>query len=120
MALKIFAGDFKSRSANPNDYDTCEQFDRIDWVAATPSWSSIVVGVILPVLAIVALTLTIDAVLVLAFERWMGHFLAIPLWLVMTVAFPLALIGTVAVTKLLIKIFNCGAGAIPSQRKLFD
>jgi hypothetical protein len=82
-------------------YDSCQRFDQIDWVAATPSWLSIVVGAILPVPALVALAFTIDAVLCLAFEQWIGYFWAVPLWLVGAIAFPLALIGTVALVNLL-------------------
>jgi hypothetical protein len=82
-------------------YDSCERFDQIDWVAATPSWLSIVVGAILPVPALVTLAFTIDAVLCLAFEQWIGYFWAVPLWLVGAIAFPLALIGTVVLANLL-------------------
>ena len=76
-------------------YDSYKRFDQIDWIAATPSWSSIVVGGILPALAIIALAFTIDAVFCLAFEQWIGHFWTIPIWLVAAITFPLALIGTV-------------------------
>jgi hypothetical protein len=76
-------------------YDSYKRFDQIDWIAATPNWSSIVVGGILPALAIIALAFTIDAVLCLAFEQWIGHFWTIPIWLVAAITFPLALIGTV-------------------------
>jgi hypothetical protein len=82
-------------------YDSCERFDQIDWAAATPSWLSIVVGAILPVLTLVMLAFTIDAVLCLAFEQWVVYFWAVPLWLVGAMAFPLALIGTVILAKLL-------------------
>jgi hypothetical protein len=83
--------------------ESYHSYDRIDWVAATPSWSSIVLGVIFPALAIVALVLTMDAILCLAFEQWIGQFWIIPLWLVATMAFPLALVGTVTFAKLLMK-----------------
>jgi hypothetical protein len=111
-------GEVSRSSIISESYDSCERFDQIDWIAATPSWSSIVVGVILPVLAIVALALTIDVVLCLAFEQWMGHFWTTPLWLVTTMAFPLVLIGTVAVIKLFIKISTAGPGRTKSKKTL--
>jgi hypothetical protein len=83
-------------------YDSYERFDQIDWVTATPSWPSIVIGGILPVLAIVTLAFTIDAVLCLAFEQWIGYFWTVPLWLIGAMAFPLALTSTVLLAKLLI------------------
>jgi hypothetical protein len=96
-------GEVTRSSVISESYHSYEQFDRIDWVAATPSWSSIVVGAVLPVFAIVALAFTIDAILCLAFEQWIGHFWTIPRWLVATMAFPLALVGTVTLAKLLMK-----------------
>jgi hypothetical protein len=100
------------------NYDSCEWFDQIDWVAATPSWLSIVGGAILPVLALVTLAFTIDAVLCLAFEQWIGYFWAVPLWLVGAMAFPLALIGTVVLAKLL-TVFQLPTRG-ECQVKLFD
>jgi hypothetical protein len=91
-------------------YDSCERFDQIDWAAATPSWLSIVVGAILPVLTLVMLAFTIDAILCLAFEQWVGYFWAVPLWLVGAMAFPLALIGTVILAKLLAVISKADSG----------
>jgi hypothetical protein len=73
------AGEVSRSSVISESYDSYERFDQIDWVAATPSWPSIVVGGILPALAIVALASTIVAVLCLAFEQWIGHFWTIPI-----------------------------------------
>lgn len=113
LVLKVLDGSpgevWRSRVISEN-YDSYERFDQIDWVAATPSWSSILVGGILPALTIVALTFTIDVVLCLAFEQWIGHVWTIPIWLVAALAFPLALIGTVIFAKLFMRI------SAPTQR----
>jgi hypothetical protein len=88
---------------SPN-YQSYEHCDRIDWTAATPSWSSIITGVILPILATVALVFTIDIVLCWVFEQSIGYFWAAPLWLVATMALPLALIGTVIIAKIFLLV----------------
>jgi hypothetical protein len=90
-------------SVRSEGYDSCERFDQINWIAATPSWSSIVIGGLLPALAIVAFVFLVDAILCLAFEQWINHFWTMPLWQIAAMALPLALFGAVIIAKLLTK-----------------
>jgi hypothetical protein len=91
-------------SVRSEGYESCERFDQINWIAATPSWPSIVIGGLLPALGFVAFVFMIDAILCFAFEKWINHFWIMPLWLIAAMAFPLALIGTVIIATLLMKM----------------
>jgi hypothetical protein len=82
--------------------------ETIDWAAAAPSWSSLVVGAIFPGLAVVALIFSIDAVLCLLLQQWVGHFWTIPLWLTAAMLFPFALVGAIALAGLFLQISSGG------------
>jgi hypothetical protein len=68
-----------------------EPFDGIDWSAAAPSWASIITGLVLPSLAVVALVILIDVALCSLFERWINHSWGVAPWLLSIMVFPLAL-----------------------------
>jgi hypothetical protein len=93
-----------SRSGVISEGCDSSEYDPIDWTAATPSWTAIIVGGFLPLIAIVALVFMVDAILCMAFEQTIGHFWTVPIWLVATMAFPLALIAIVIFAKLFMKI----------------
>jgi hypothetical protein len=99
-------GENSRSSTAVESYGFHADFDRIDWVAAVPSWASIVVGAILPVVAVFALICLIDVLLCWVFEKWIGHFWAVPLWLIATTAFPLALLGVFAFAKVILQILD--------------
>jgi hypothetical protein len=86
------------------EHGSYEEFGRIDWAAAAPSWASIVGGVMLPIVAVAALIFLVDVALCWAFEQWIGHFRTLPFWLLAALAFPIALVGTVALGKLFLQI----------------
>jgi hypothetical protein len=97
-------------SEKPESY---QELEPIDWAAAAPSWTSIVGGIILPLVAIVALVFLIDAVLCWVLEQSIGYFWSMPLWLLATMGFPLALIGAIAAAR----SFHSSADWIVSKSK---
>jgi hypothetical protein len=76
-----------------------EEFERIDWAGAAPSWVSIVAGVTLPVFTVVGLALLIDFSVCWIFEKWVGHLWTAPIWLRVTMVLPLALAAAIAFAK---------------------
>ena len=84
-----------------------DRFERIDWDAAAPSWASIIAGIALPVLAIIALSITIDVILCWAFRHLITS-LNMPLWLIEAITFPIVLISVVVVGGLSLRILNAG------------
>jgi hypothetical protein len=93
----------KPTFATPSAGDwPCEASGPIDWAAAAPSWASIIVGGISPLVAFVALISGIYFILNRVVERWIGYG-TVPLWLIATLAFPLALIGTIAFAKVVLQ-----------------
>ncbi len=103
MPDQRFVEDSRSSSTLEN-YGSYAELERIDWAAAAPSWASIVVGAILPALAVFVLSFLIDVVLCWLFERWIGHSWTIPLWLVATTVFPFAVVGAIALARLSLQI----------------
>ena len=81
-----------------------EEFERIDWAGAAPSWVSIVVGVTLPVFAVVGLAFLIDFSVCLIIEQWIGHLWTVSMWLRVTMVLPLALAAAIAFAKLFSQI----------------
>jgi hypothetical protein len=112
-------GENSRSSPTVESYGAHAHFDRIDWVAAAPSWASMVVGGILPVVAVFALICVIDVLLCWVFEKWIGHFWAVPLWLVATTAFPLALLGVFAFAKVILQILDL-VGWSRNRDKFFE
>jgi hypothetical protein len=106
-----------SRCSTTESYGSHAAFDRIDWVAAAPSWASIVVGGILPVVAVFALICVIDVLFCWVSEKWIGHFWAVPLWLVATTAFPLSLLGVFAFAKVILQISDVDR-LVPKSRQV--
>jgi formate/nitrite transporter FocA (FNT family) len=82
-----------------------DRFERIDWDAAAPSWASIIAGIALPILAIIALSIAIDVVLCRTFRHLIAS-LNMPLWLIEAIAFPIVLICVVVVGGLSLRILR--------------
>jgi hypothetical protein len=76
-----------------------EEFERIDWAGAAPSWVSIIAGVTLPVFTVVGLALLIDFSVCWIFDQWVGHLWTAPIWLRVTMVLPLALAAAIAFAK---------------------
>jgi hypothetical protein len=94
----------KPTSAVPSVGDwSYEESRPIDWAAAAPSWASIIVGGILPLVAFIALISGIYFTLYRVAERWIGYG-TVPLWLIATLTFPLALLGAIAFAKVILQI----------------
>jgi hypothetical protein len=83
-------------------------FERIDWDAAAPSWASIIAGIALPVLAIIALSITINVTLCWTFQHLITSSLNMPLWLIEAITFPIVLIGVIVVGGIFFRILNAG------------
>jgi hypothetical protein len=81
-----------------------QQFDGIDWSASAPSWASIITGLVLPSLALVALIISIDVALCWLFERWIDHSWSVAPWLLSMVMFPLALVCAFSCGKLFLHL----------------
>src|SRR5258708_4450045 len=82
-------------SATPPNNEPYEEFEPVDWAAAAPSWGSMIAGVVLPVLGVIAVSIMIDVVFCWAFQQWIAPAWQTPLWLMATMAFPVALVGVV-------------------------
>jgi hypothetical protein len=87
-----------------------QQFDGIDWSAAAPSWASLITGLALPFLAVVALVIVIDFVLCWSFQSLIPDYWSVTPWLLSIVVFPLALICA----------FSCGKLFLYLKRPLQD
>jgi hypothetical protein len=92
----------ESTLAGISESDVCQQFDGIDWSAAAPPWGSIFTGVILPALAIVALTIFIDYVLCWLLITLIDHSWGLAPWLLSAMVFPMAAICAFSCGKLLL------------------
>ena len=77
-----------------------QQFDGIDWSAAAPSWASIITGLVLPGLAVIALVIFIDYALCWLFRSFTNHSWAIAPWLLSIMMLPLALLCAFAGAKI--------------------
>jgi hypothetical protein len=93
----------KPTSATPSAGDwSYEESGPIAWAAAAPSWASIIVGGISPLVAFVALISGIYFILNRVVERSIGYG-TVPLWVIATLAVPLALLGTIAFAKVVLQ-----------------
>jgi hypothetical protein len=96
-----------SHISEASENNGSDRFERIDWDAAAPSWGSIIAGIALPVLAIIALSITIDVILCWTFRHLIAS-LNMPLWLIEAITFPIVLISVVIVGGLSLRILNAG------------
>lgn len=100
-----------------NDVSHAE-FGRIDWAAAAPSWTSLVAGIVLPAVAVIAFVALIELTLCWAFERWIGHLWTLPLWLVATMMLPLSLFGAIIFARLSLQISGVSSTVTKSKEIL--
>ena len=98
----------RSHPSEASENNGSDGFERIDWDAAAPSWASIIAGIVLPVLAIIALSITIDVILCWTFQHLITSSLNMPLWLIEAITFPIVLISVVVVGGLSLRILNAG------------
>jgi len=77
-----------------------QRFDGIDWSAATPSWASIITGLVLPSLAVIALVVFIDYAFCWLFGSLINHSWAVAPWLLSIMMLPLALLCAFACAKI--------------------
>jgi hypothetical protein len=97
-----------SSPAEASENNSSDRFERIDWDAAAPSWSSIIAGIALPVVAIIALSITVNMILCRTFQHLITSSLDMPLWLIEATTFPIVLIGVVVVGGIFIRVLNAG------------
>lgn len=114
------AGGSRSSAPTPAGHKPYEEFGPVDWAAAAPSWGSIITGVILPVLGVIAVSMMIDVVFCWAFQQWIVPSWKTPLWLMATVAFPIALVGVVVVGGLVLKISSVERVIAESKKVVFN
>jgi hypothetical protein len=88
----------------PEGDEECQQFDGIDWSAAAPSWASIITGLVLPSLAIIALVIFIDYALCRLFGSLINHSWAMAPWLLSIMMLPLALLCAFACGKIFLHL----------------
>jgi hypothetical protein len=87
-------------------HDTGSQFDGIDWSAAAPSWASIITGLVLPSLAVVAMVILIDYALCRLFGSLISHSWGVAPWLVSIMMLPLALLCAFACGKIFLHLYR--------------
>ena len=97
-----------SHPSEASENNGSDRFERIDWDAAAPSWTSIIAGIALPVLAIIALSITINVILCRTFQHLITSSLNMPLWLIEAITFPIVLICVVVVGGIFLRILNAG------------
>jgi hypothetical protein len=97
-----------SHPSEASENNGSDGFERIDWNAAAPSWASIIAGIAFPVLAIIALSITIDVILCWTFQHLITSSLNMPLWLIEATAFPIVLICVIVVGSIFLRILNAG------------
>jgi hypothetical protein len=84
--------------------EACQRFDGIDWSAAAPSWASIITGLVLPSLAIIALVIFIDYALCRLFGSLINHSWGVASWLLSIMVLPLALLSAFASAKIFLHL----------------
>lgn len=98
------------RGENPTTPSTSEgveaspQFDGIDWSAAAPSWASIVAGLVLPALAVIALVIFIDYALCWLLGSLINDSGAVAPWLLSIMMLPPALLSAFACGKIFLRL----------------
>lgn len=112
-------GGSRSSAPPPPRNESFEEFGPVDWAAAAPGWGSMVTGVALPVLGIIAVSILIDVIFCWAFQQWIAPAWTTPLWLLATVAFPIALVGVFVVGGLVLKISSVERVIAESRKAVF-
>ena len=82
-----------------------QRFDGIDWSAAAPPWVSMITGLVLPSLAVVALVIFIDYALCWLFQSFINVSWSVAPWLLSIMMLPLAVICAFACGKVFLR-FN--------------
>jgi hypothetical protein len=99
ITLGAGRGEDPGAAGIPNGHDTGSQFDGIDWSAAAPSWASIITGLVLPSLAVVALVIhrlrAMPVIRILISHSW-----GVAPWLAFIIMLPLALLCAFACGKI--------------------
>jgi hypothetical protein len=81
-----------------------QRFDGIDWSAAAPPWASIITGLVLPSLAVVALVIFVDYALCWLFQSLINDSWSVAPWLLSIMMLPLALICAFACGKVFLHL----------------